>query len=276
MSLVTVTSAKGSPGVTTICLQLAIRVADAVGSMAPSGPAAPSHVVLAECDPSGGDLAARLGLSPLPGLASFALASRHLARAPGVIEHCTRLRTHPGVHVLSGVAGPQQGAALASLSDRLPSSLSEIEGITIVDVGRRVPGDRLQQHLLSQAPLRLLVGRVDAGSVVHLRAAAEVARGQSIALELLAVGRDPYPPRDVARLLDVPLFGTVPLAPDATWTRREDNVLLYEATKQSSTWRRRRKGGKPDESIRQIAIDLISRLSASQPDRAATVIAAPI
>ena len=62
--LIAVGSVKGSPGATTFGLALAAQWPD-------SGPR-----ILAELDPSGGDLAARFALSLSPGLVSLAAAVR--------------------------------------------------------------------------------------------------------------------------------------------------------------------------------------------------------
>src|SRR2546423_13436373 len=61
--LVVVGSVKDAPGVTTV----------AVGMVA--GWPRPDHVVLLEADPDGGDLAARFGHHPDPGLMRFAAAA---------------------------------------------------------------------------------------------------------------------------------------------------------------------------------------------------------
>ena len=61
MEIVPIVAAKGSVGVTTAALTLA--------AVWPEGRGAP---VVVECDPGGGDVAARFGLEVIPGVVSLA------------------------------------------------------------------------------------------------------------------------------------------------------------------------------------------------------------
>ena len=63
MSMVALASAKGAPGVTTTAVAL--------------GAVWPRRVLVAECDPAGGDLAARFRLPPEPNLVALGMAARH-------------------------------------------------------------------------------------------------------------------------------------------------------------------------------------------------------
>src|SRR5262249_61331290 len=76
--LIAVASVKGAPGVTTLALGLAALWPE-LGA------------VLVECDPDGGDLAARFGHHPDPGLASLAAAARTGSRAVPLAGHVQRL-----------------------------------------------------------------------------------------------------------------------------------------------------------------------------------------
>jgi cellulose biosynthesis protein BcsQ len=100
MALIAVAADKGGPGVTTASVALA-----AVW---------PRPVLLAECDPAGGDIVYRLPgaggtrLDPRRGLLSLAVAARHGLQPDQVWEHVQKL--HGGLDVLAGVTTAEQGA----------------------------------------------------------------------------------------------------------------------------------------------------------------------
>ena len=99
--LIAVAADKGAPGVTTTALALA-----AVW---------PRPVLLAECDPAGGDLVYRLPgegsdrLDPRRGLLSLAVAARRDLQPAQLWTHAQKLRG--GLDVLLGVTSADQGAA---------------------------------------------------------------------------------------------------------------------------------------------------------------------
>ena len=99
MALIAVAADKGAPGVTTATVALA-----AVW---------PRHVLLAECDPAGGDLVYRLPgvdggrLDPRRGLLSLAVAARRGLQPQQVWEHAQKLRG--GLDVLLGVTNAGAG-----------------------------------------------------------------------------------------------------------------------------------------------------------------------
>src|SRR5580692_12570056 len=105
MALVAIAADKGAPGVTTAAVVLA-----AVW---------PRPVLLAECDPAGGDLVYRFSadgggrLDPRRGLLSLAVAARHGLRPEQVRDHAQTLRG--GLAVLAGVSTAEQGAGLLPL-----------------------------------------------------------------------------------------------------------------------------------------------------------------
>ena len=100
MALIAVAADKGAPGVTTTSVALA-----AVW---------PRPVLLAECDPAGGDLVYRLPsadgtrLDPRRGLLSLAVSARRGLEPRQVWEHAQKLRG--GLDVLVGVTNAEQGA----------------------------------------------------------------------------------------------------------------------------------------------------------------------
>ena len=109
MALIAIASDKGAPGFTTAALALA-----AVW---------PRPVLLAECDPAGGDLVYRFPavggghLDPRRGVLSLAVVARRGMQPQQVWEHVQKL--HGGLDVLAGVTNAEQGAGLSRSARRL-------------------------------------------------------------------------------------------------------------------------------------------------------------
>src|SRR5713226_7651336 len=127
MALIAVAADKGAPGVTTASVALA-----AVW---------PRPVLLAECDPAGGDLVYRLPgadggrLDPGRGLLSLAVAARRGLVPQQVWEHTQKL--HGGLDVLAGVTNAEQGAGLDPLWGSVGSALAGLpQADAIADCGR--------------------------------------------------------------------------------------------------------------------------------------------
>ncbi|OAP25011.1 hypothetical protein A4R44_04080 [Amycolatopsis sp. M39] len=128
--LVALCSLKGSPGATTAALALAAR-----------WPAEQTPVVV-ECDPAGGDLAARFRLPSVPGLVSLAAAARKSMEASVLWQHVQRLPA--GLTVIAGPVGAEQArAALGILAPRGASVLraaGDQSGVVVLaDCGRVDP-----------------------------------------------------------------------------------------------------------------------------------------
>jgi hypothetical protein len=159
MALIAVAADKGAPGVTTAAVALA-----AVW---------PRPVLLAECDPAGGDLVYRLPaagggqLDPGRGLLSLAVATRRGLEPGQAWEHAQKL--HGGLDVLVGVVTAEQGAGLDLLWGPAGSILARLPGAdAIADCGRLgVTG--AHYDLLAQASLVVLVTRATFAEVVRLR-----------------------------------------------------------------------------------------------------------
>ena len=159
MALVAVASDKGAPGVTTASVVLA-----AVW---------PRPVLLAECDPAGGDLLYRFlaadggRLDPGRGLLSLAVAARRGLRPEQIWEHTQALRG--GLAVLTGVSTAEQGAGLDPLWGPVGAVLAQLpQGDVIADCGR-IGVDGPPHDLLAQAAAIVLLTGDDLGEVVRLR-----------------------------------------------------------------------------------------------------------
>jgi hypothetical protein len=171
MALIAVAADKGAPGVTTTATALA-----AVW---------PRPVVLAECDPAGGDIVYRLPgahggrLDPRRGLLSLAVAARHGLGPAQVWEHAQQLRG--GLDVLAGVTNAEQGSGLEPLWGPVGDLLATLpQADVIADCGRLGP-DGPYYELLAQAAIVILVIRPSLGEVLRLR--------DRVAAVALAVGR---------------------------------------------------------------------------------------
>ena len=159
MALIAVAADKGAPGVTTAALALA-----AVW---------PRPVLLAECDPAGGDLVYRLPaagggrLDPRRGLLSLAVAARRGLQPHQTWEHVQKL--NGGLDVLTGVTNADQGAGLNLLWGPVGRLLAaNAEADVIADCGR-LGVDGPIYDLLAEAALIVLVTRASLGEVVRLR-----------------------------------------------------------------------------------------------------------
>ena len=233
MGLIAIASLNGSPGVTTTALALAA-----------TWPEAPPPTVV-ECDPSGGDIAARWRLRSRPGLTDVAAAAAEFgasdpeALEEGVqtIEVCgAELRVVCAAPGGAGVrsALPQVAAPGAKVLDR-PGSWA------IADLGRLDWGS-VAWPLVATADATLLIVEGSLAGVAHLRSRIGDLRQAEALGARLAVGVAPgaYMPGEVADLLpaaevNLEVLGGLgrrePIVPDPlTWrTRRALNVWKHLA-----------------------------------------------
>lgn len=159
MALIAIASDKGAPGVTTAALALA-----AVW---------PRPVLLAECDPSGGDLAYRFPaaaggqLDPRRGVLSLAVTARRGMQPNQVWEHVQKL--HGGLDVLAGVTNAEQGAGLNQLWGPIGKVLAGLPQADVIADCGRLGADGPVYDLLAEATVVVLVSKADVGDVIRLR-----------------------------------------------------------------------------------------------------------
>ncbi len=159
MALIAVAADKGAPGVTTASVALA-----AVW---------PRPVLLAECDPAGGDIVYRLPgadgtrLDPRRGLLSLAVAARRGLEPYQVWEHAQKL--HGGLDVLAGVTNAEQGAGLEALWNMVGGLLSRIPQADVIADCGRIGRDGPFYDLLAEAEAVVLITRASVAEVVRLR-----------------------------------------------------------------------------------------------------------
>lgn len=228
MSLITFTSAKGSPGVTRIVGELAhVWAGDPV--VADLDPAS-GDVVLLERGADGGPLSAETGLVSLG-------AALRGGKAADLDDHLQL--TEEGIRVLVGVSTPTQVHAIGPVWSNVATTLSRWSGDVLADVGRFELGSPVQP-VIESASTVVFVVRDDVPSLAHLRERLQVLR------EPLSIGRlggtpvgvvlvgDPSASRaesDVVRLLaasglEVAGLGTVADDPKALaqWARLSDRA----------------------------------------------------
>ena len=159
MALIAIAADKGSPGVTTTSVALA-----AVW---------PRPVLLAECDPSGGDLVYRLPgsdgerLDPRRGLLSLAVAARRGLQPHQVWEHVQKLRG--GLDVLAGVTSAEHGAGLEGLWGSVGAVLSALPQADVIADCGRIGVDGPYYDLLARATAVVMISRATLGEVIRLR-----------------------------------------------------------------------------------------------------------
>ena len=214
MALIVLTSANGSPGVTTSALGLALSW--------------PRPVVLVEADPTGARAipAGYFGGAELPTdhtIVDLAVSHRQGTLAQDLPR---MLMPIPESHVqlLCGPLNHYQARALDSLWDPLTGVLKSLERNgqdVIVDAGRLgLEGSAMK--LITQADLGLLVTRsrlpalVAASSWALTLKEAYARTGGADNLGVLVVGqRQPYGAREVAKVLQLPVVSSLAWDPDA-------------------------------------------------------------
>ncbi len=206
MTLSVLASLKGAPGTTTLaCLVAATWPFD-------------RRVVVAECDPSGGDLASRFELSTAKGCLSFArdasldpaasVLDDHVQRLPGGLEV---LVGEPIVEVMSARSGMEVDAGVHRALLRLSAHLD-----VVVDAGRLVPPYDACRSLLEAADVVGVVIGSDAVSLAHAsdqhQLLNELCGGR---VSLLVMGRGPYRVRDIEALTGIRVTAQLPYDPAA-------------------------------------------------------------
>lgn len=216
MAIIALVSAKGSPGVTTTCLALALSWS--------------RPVLLVEADPAGGDIMAGYVRAQLPtdrGLAYLALSARHDRIAEDFNEQLIDLaqpKSPVSRVLLAGVTDPAHAAGIAPVWPRLADHFArlgreDLGSDVIVDCGR-LAAEYAPIPLIRAADVVLLVVRTTLRSVSSAAPAADLLRrelslaaGDPDRLGLLTIEGGEYRAADVARGLRVPAVVSMPWRP---------------------------------------------------------------
>lgn len=207
MAVVALTSASGSPGVTTTAVGLALTW--------------PRPVLLIEADPTGGS---GVLAGYFRGTHEYDVGLIELALSPSSPADALRDVVRPlndGLaSFVAGTRSPAQATALTRVWEPLGEALADLDmqgQDVIVDAGRLgLVGS--PEPLLAGADLSLLVTRSNLPALAAARSWASAVRhelGWRQAGALLIGDGDPYGPREVGKVLDLPLIATLADAPDA-------------------------------------------------------------
>lgn len=198
MTLIAVASAKGSPGVTTLCYGLAWHYPISGGR------------IIVEADPDGGVIAARRGCGFEPGLIELAAAVRRGGDAePGLAAGFAQILGGQ-VLVIPAPASPEQvHAALTSSAAPMAKAVSALPMTSFVDLGR-VSARSPSLEFARRSVVTLLLVRPELSEIQHLPSRIETLQRAGGNVELVCVGHRPYDPVDVADHVGLPLFGVWP------------------------------------------------------------------
>jgi hypothetical protein len=202
MTIAAFASLKGAPGVTTLaCL---------VGAGWPQQ----RKVMVVECDPSGGDLAARFRLSSRVGWPSLISSARrsgwseisvgsHLQQLPG------------GLDVLVGTTGMEPSESKRAMAALLSGANSSLDGPwdVLVDLGRLLPDDLGSRAWLDHCDAVVIGLRSDAASVVQVREKAIMVARWTDRLGLAILGTGCHSSVEIGGFTGIPVVGEIPFDP---------------------------------------------------------------
>jgi hypothetical protein len=230
MSLLSVLYVKSRPGATTTALGLAAVLPDS------------ARPVVVECDPAGGDLAARHGLTMSPGLVELATATRtgaavNVGEALSRYSQHIRLRDRTVEVVVAPSGGAQTRVALSVLARPGHSVLTTADRTVIADCGR-LDFSSAAWPLVGMADAVLVLARGRLDELAHLREHIdELVRAAGDRLVVLLASGGLYAPEDITAALsgdgdEITVHGPLPYderaaavleasrAPGRRWHRR--------------------------------------------------------
>jgi hypothetical protein len=204
MTVYALISPGGSPGVTTTALALALTW--------------PRPVVVAECDPSGGDIVAGLYAGHLRaprGLLGVAFeAGRGAAAMAGELSSQLVPLDDTGKRkFLAGITDPRQALGLSPVWPGIAVGLGSLGADVIADCGRLDSGASQPTSVLAEAAAVIMVMRPTLRQVARARPRADMVSqvlGGRDRLGLLLIGDRPLQAGEIAKSLDVRVIGTIP------------------------------------------------------------------
>jgi hypothetical protein len=203
MTVCALVSPGGSPGVTTAALALALTW--------------PSPVLVAETDPSGGDVLAGFFAGHMAGnrglLNVVYEATTVEAATAAVVGQLVELDEAGTRRVLPGLPDPRHAATLNMTWHLLAAALAALPVDVLADCGR-LDGGPGQEHILRVVGHIVVVLRPTLRQAAAARPRIEMLTQLKGSLaghvSLLVTGAGPLPPKEVSRALGAPLLGVLP------------------------------------------------------------------
>jgi hypothetical protein len=201
-------SAGGAPGVTTTALALALTW--------------PRHVMVAETDPSGGDVLAGFFAGHVEGDRSLLRvaydATTVEAAAAAVADQLVPFDSAGTRMLLPGLPDPRHAATLSMTWHLLAGALAAQPADVLADCGR-LDGGPGQEQVLRVAAKIVMVLRPTLRQVAAARPRVEMISQLSsradCRLGVLLTGSGPLSPREISAALSVPVLGKLPDDPKA-------------------------------------------------------------
>jgi hypothetical protein len=241
MTVVSICSIKGAPGVTTLACLI--------------GATWPVHrsVLVAEADASGGDLAARFSLSSRRGWATLSASIRRDGVGSPIAEHLQQL---PGGLDVLIAARPVDVRAATSPEGTTVRSVGQDQAEpcdVIVDLGRVGTGRPTPGAWLEHSDTVVVVTRADAASALQLREQSAALVGAcSGAVGLAVIGVGGHRARQLSAFTGIPLTCEIPHDPiaaavasgsDPRVRRLQRSVLLLASSRLASGLQQVASGG---------------------------------
>ena len=204
MSLYALVSSGGSPGLTTTALALTLTW--------------PRPIILAECDPAGGDILAGLfaGYLRAPrgllGLA-FETGRESVVMSAGAGGHLAPLDGSGSRMFLAGLSDPRQAPGLAPAWPAIARTLASQPCDVIADCGRMDAGAGQPASVVAEAELVAMVIRGSLRQIAAARPRIEMLahmRCGSERIGLLLVGDQGPSPAEISRTLGVRVLARIP------------------------------------------------------------------
>jgi hypothetical protein len=203
MTMYALISPGGSPGVTTTSLALALTW--------------PRPVILAECDPGGGDILAGLFAGHLPaprGLlgVAFEAGRGQAAVAAELSSHLVALDESGMRRLLAGIADPRHAPGLSPVWPAIATGLASQDADVLADCGRLDVGASQPLPVVTDSAVVVLVMRPTLRQVAAARARVEMVaqlHGDVDRLGLLLVGDGALRAAEISQALGVRVIGTL-------------------------------------------------------------------
>lgn len=203
MTVYALVSAGGSPGVTTSALALALSW--------------PRPVMLAETDPSGGDVLAGFFAGHLPGdrgLLQVAYEATSVeAAAAAVADQLVALDEAGRRTLLPGLADPRHAGTLRTTWHLLATALAAQPVDVLADCGR-FDGGPGQEQVLGSATKTVMVLRPTLRQAAAARPRIEMLSrfwsGRTGRLSMLVTGAGPLAAKEISAALSMPVLGALP------------------------------------------------------------------